>query len=247
MKAQPESQQALLQLQAIDTSLDRVRHRLRTLPERAEVEALTKAAGGLRDDLVAARTQVQDLTRALNRAEDDVASVRARAERDRVLLASGEITAAKQLTDLEHEVTSLGRRQAELEDAELELMESVEEATEGVRAAEEAQAANAESLAAATARRDEAQSALVAEQEALAADRVAAVLDVPADLLALYDRIRGDGSPVAAGLVRYGRCEACQMELSRADLDAVRAAPADEVVRCPECRSIMVRTEESGL
>ena len=71
--------------------------------------------------------------------------------------------------------------------------------------------------------------------------------ELPAELVALYDRLRADGMPVAAGLVRYGRCESCQMELSRADLSAVRSAPVDEVVRCPECRAIMVRTEESGL
>jgi predicted nucleic acid-binding Zn-ribbon protein len=50
----------------------------------------------------------------------------------------------------------------------------------------------------------------------------------------------------AAALVRR-RCEGCHLELSGGDLRAVAAAPRDEVVRCEECRRILVRTAESGL
>ena len=37
------------------------------------------------------------------------------------------------------------------------------------------------------------------------------------------------------------------MVLSGTDLQALRNAPEDRIVTCPECGSILVRTEESGL
>ena len=85
-----------------------------------------------------------------------------------------------------------------------------------------------------------------AEHDQLAARRAEIAAQIPADLLALYDRIRAEGSPVAAAYVRGGRCEACQMELATADMSEVRSAPADEVVRCPECRSIVVRVDPAA-
>ena len=38
-----------------------------------------------------------------------------------------------------------------------------------------------------------------------------------------------------------------RLELSGVDRAAVRAAAPDEVIRCEECRRILVRTAESGL
>jgi hypothetical protein len=37
------------------------------------------------------------------------------------------------------------------------------------------------------------------------------------------------------------------MELTASDLNRIRVAPVDEVLRCDECRCILVRTTESGL
>jgi len=75
-------------------------------------------------------------------------------------------------------------------------------------------------------------------------DAIAAAL--PADLLALYERARAHGGTGAA-LLRQRRCEGCHIELSGSELAAVRNAAPDEVVRCDNCRAILVRTAESGL
>ena len=52
---------------------------------------------------------------------------------------------------------------------------------------------------------------------------------------------------MGAALFYAGRCGACRIELYGADLNRVKSAPKDDVVRCEECRRIMVRTAESGL
>jgi hypothetical protein len=70
--------------------------------------------------------------------------------------------------------------------------------------------------------------------------------EVPADLMALYDQIRkAKGS--GAALLRAGRCEGCHLTVDAADLKGFRAAAPDDVIRCEECRRILVRTPESGL
>ena len=62
----------------------------------------------------------------------------------------------------------------------------------------------------------------------------------------LYEKIRSE-TGMGAALFHAGRCGACRIELYGADLNRVKSAPKDDVVRCEECRRIMVRTEESGL
>jgi predicted nucleic acid-binding Zn-ribbon protein len=101
-------------------------------------------------------------------------------------------------------------------------------------------------IAEVTARRDAA-FAEIDEQAAKASDQRGSVAaDVPADLLALYDQIR-KSKGIGAAMLRAGRCEGCHLNIDAADLKAIRAAAPDEVVRCEECRRILIRTPESGL
>jgi predicted nucleic acid-binding Zn-ribbon protein len=76
--------------------------------------------------------------------------------------------------------------------------------------------------------------------------RVPLVAELPADLVALYEKVR-ESTGMGAALLRHGRCGGCRLELSGEELARVRSAPPDEVVQCEECRRILVRTEESGL
>jgi predicted nucleic acid-binding Zn-ribbon protein len=128
VKADPFVQLRLLELQALDSGLDRLRHRRRTLPELAELERLDAQLDALRDAVVRAETEVSDLGRETAKFEREIEQVRARRDRDEGRLGSGAITVAKQLQDLEHEVATLRRRQSELEDSELEVMERAETA-----------------------------------------------------------------------------------------------------------------------
>ena len=127
MKADPQAQRLLLDLQGIDTALDQLAHRRATLPELAEVDNLTRQLSELEDERVRAQVEVDDLDRHIARLERDVEQVRARKERDTALLASGR-GPARELEALQHEIESLNRRQNDLEDSQLELMERREQA-----------------------------------------------------------------------------------------------------------------------
>ena len=69
----------------------------------------------------------------------------------------------------------------------------------------------------------------------------------PAELLAFYEQRRVRGGGVGAALLQHRTCGGCTMTLTGSDLESVRLAAPDEVVQCPECDRILVRTDESGL
>ncbi|RNL84987.1 zinc ribbon domain-containing protein [Halostreptopolyspora alba] len=247
MKAEPADQIRLLDLQEIDSRLDQLAHRARTLPEIAEVERLDSDIEELRSKLTAAETELSDLDREQRKAESDVEQVRTRSERDSKRLDSGQVSSPKELEKLQSEIASLRSRQSELEEVVLEIMERRE-------AAERRRSELREELASLEATRDAAEerrsSAMVeitneraSQQERR--ERVAA--EIPEDLLAFYGKLRDQYDGVGVAALQYGRCQGCKLALSTAELGGMRSAEPDEVLRCEECRRILVRTSESGL
>lgn len=247
LNADPAAQQLLLELVDHDTRLAQLAHRLRTLPEAARQAELEQRAAQVRDQLVAAETIAADFRRDLERAEADVAQVREREERDRELLQSGSIGDPRQLQSIQSELESLARRKSTLEDAELEVMERLEGAEAAVVQLTGDREAVAAELAEATQAASDARSALEQERAAVERQREAASAKVPAELLALYVKAGADHGGIGAAHLHRGRCEGCMLTLTPTELESIKAARPDEVVRCEECRRILVRTSESGL
>ena len=235
----------LLEVQRHDLEVDRARHRRATLPEAARVAELEASAKAIDDDITRAAVEVSDLEAEQRKADADVDLVRQRSEKDRTLLET--INDAKQLSNLQHELESLARRQAELEDVELEVMERLDAAQKSHAALLAQRDTVAADLAEAKVALDNALADLADEEGIAAAARAAAAERVPADLLALYDKLRADNGGIGAAALQRGRCEGCRIELPPVDLGRIREAPPAEVIRCEECRRILVRTAESGL
>lgn len=247
MKATPEAQLRLLDLADLDAELGRLDHRRRGLPEHAELSQLEQRDRELRDEIAALEATEGDLRREQGKAEADVEQVRTRITRDRARLDAGQVSSPKELGNLQSEIESLLRRQSDLEDVELEVMERRESAQARLAEAGEERAKVAADIQSVTARRDELLAEL-AEQSGKAADRRAgAAAEEPADLIDLYEKLRAQHGGVGAAALRRGQCQGCHLTLNTVDLNAIRAAAADEVLRCEECRRILVRTPESGL
>ena len=247
MKADPFVQLRVLELQGLDSAVDRLRHRRTALPELAELTRLDGLVDALRDATVRSETEVSDLAREQAKFEREIDQVRARRVRDRERMASGAITVAKQLQELEHEVATLGRRQTDLEDSELEVMERSETAQTEL---DRLTALRTEHLAArdaAESARDAAFVAIDAELERTVTERTALAAGLPGDLLALYERLRASEGGVGAGEISRGRCGGCHLDLMNNEKTDIRGAAPDEVLRHEECGRIMVRTAESGL
>ena len=237
----------LLDLQGLDARLDQLAHRRRTLPEHAEIEQLDRDLRRLRDLTVAAETQASDLEREQAKADADVEQVRARARRDQARLDSGRVSSSKELVDLQSELASLSRRQSELEDVELAVMERVEEVQSEVDRLRGDVGAVEGKRAAAVARRDAAFEEIDSEAYMTQQAREAVVRDVGGELLSLYEKIRAASGGIGAAELKHRRCQGCRLEINTVDMGRFRDAPGDEVLRCEECRRILIRTAELGL
>jgi predicted nucleic acid-binding Zn-ribbon protein len=240
MKADPAVQRRLLDLAAVDGELARAEHRRRTLPEQAAVEAAERTLRAAADAVVVAQTALSDLDRDVAKLDREVEQVRTRETRDRQLLENGSVS-AKQATDLQHELDSLARRRAVLEEEQLEVMERQEAATIDLGHETDAHDAAKTALEDAVVRRDGALTDIGTTEARRGEDRTALVGELPADLVALYDSIRAK-SGTGAGELVGNRCGACRLEMDRSELRDIQGAAPDDVVRCENCGAIVVRT-----
>ena len=247
LKAASTDQQRLLDVQGLDTRVDQLIHRRSTLPEHAAIEELDQTLAVLRDQIVAAETEQTDVSRELRKAESDVDQVRARANRDQQRLDAGQVSSPKELEGLQHEIATLGRRQSDLEDIVLDVMERLESAQS--RAAELGAQRDAAEVRRSelVASRGAATADIDGEVESLRAQRETQAATLESDLVALYEKIRAQQGGVGAAELRQRRCSGCQLELNTVEFGRIRAADDDEVLRCEECRRILIRTPESGL
>jgi predicted nucleic acid-binding Zn-ribbon protein len=247
VKASPQAQLKLLELADIDAELGRIAHRRRSLPEHAEVTRLNARDAELRDSIAAMTAQASDLGREQAKAEADVEQVRTRIDRDRQRLDGGMVASPKELENLQSEIQSLARRQADLEEIVLDVMERRENTSADLRTATEERALVGSELAAVTAARDATLAELDEQAREAEAKRAQVAEVIPGELAELYDKLRAQHGGVGAAALRQRRCQGCNLALNTVDLNAIRAAADDEVLRCEECRRILVRTSESGL
>jgi hypothetical protein len=246
VNADHDAQLRLLEVQAADTALAQLAHRRAHLPELAAIVGVD-ASGEVSDiDLVEVQTALGDVAAEQARLENEVDVVRSRSSRDDQRLQAGGLP-AKELEGLQHEIATLARRQGTLEDELLEVMERREQLDTdlaGLQARRGELDAQRHTL---VATRDAAFAEIDAASALRSSERAEAATTLPAELMSLYERAREHGAGVGAAALRQRRCEGCHIELSGTELATVRAAAADEVVRCDNCRRILVRTADSGL
>lgn len=243
MNASPADQRRLVDVAQLDARIRQADHARRNPPQAGRVQELLARRQELSSELSVRLGARDDLRAELSRIESDVVVVDARAARDAERLAAS--SNSKEAQGLESELAALARRKNDLEDAELAVMERLEEADAAVAEQEALIAATNAEGTELSAEGKRAVAEATSAFDAATRDRAAIAGSVPADLLALYDRIAARG--VGAALLRRRTCEGCNMVLSGTDLNAIRQAPEEQVVTCPECGCILVRDEESGL
>jgi predicted nucleic acid-binding Zn-ribbon protein len=245
VKASPPEQKELLRLQALDIRLQQVEHQAKALPQHAELAALARTLDASKTVLTGRTGEVEDARIELRRIESDVEVVEKRIARDTD--RAQHTSSIKDVQALETELAALTARLSALEEIELAVMERLEEKEAAVAETEAERAAVATRVAEIEADRDVLLVDLNRQLGELARDREAIVSAIGADLAALYEKRRVAGRGNAASLLRARTCSGCTMTLTGNDLEDVRAAPADDIVFCPDCGAILVRTEESGI
>ena len=247
MKADPSAQVRLLDLQELDSRADQLRHQRRSLPETVQLADLTEARLVTENQARDARIEVDDLAVEQAKVDADVEQVKVRRERDQQRIDQGLISNPKDLQRMQQEMVSLERRITSLEDDEIEVMERAEGAQRTLDSLVAQLTDTDAEIADLTATRDARLAEIDAALGELDGQRGPVVADVPPDLLALYERLRESKGGVGAALLRARACSGCNLDLDHAEVATIRAAAADEVIRCDDCSRILVRTSESGL
>jgi predicted nucleic acid-binding Zn-ribbon protein len=244
MKAEVIHQRSLLELADLDAELSRIAHRAGHLAEQQRFEQTQAEHREANDRLASLRLALEDLDAQIAKFETEIDAVRGREKRDRSMLEAG-ATSAKQVADLQHELETLERRQASLEDSLLEVMERREE----LQTQQDGELTTIDGLESALSEAQRARDDVLTEieqtrhQRLSRRDELTAGLD--SELVALYERQRTSGGPGAARL-QGRRCGACRIEIDRGELARISAAADDEVLRCPECGAILLRVKDGG-
>ena len=243
MKATPDQQALLLDLQDLDTRAERIARRRSQLPEREQITALSAETAGIRDRFMTAQRAVEETQVELDRLGSDVATVVARRSRNEQRLAAS--VSAKEAEALQSEIESLVNRAAELESLELAALEANETAQAQL------DAANAE-VTGQNERRQALEQALAAGEAALARELAETIeerknlsVTIAGDVLALYEETR-QRTGIGAARLRGKVSEGSNMALTDSEIAELRGAPANEIVFCPGSGAILVRLPEDA-
>ncbi len=240
MKASLSDQCQILDVAAFDQKTTALNHTASTLPELAELVSTTTKSHNARDLRIAAETELSDVKRELLRAEADVEQIVTRITRDETRLSGGSAS-PKELEQLQHEVGTLNSRRSELEEVELEIMMRVDEIKARIEDLQGQEAAFTEQINELNIRKENALARINGELESIAKERTETLAAVSPELIALYEKIRSSNNGTGAAALVAGACTGCHLSINTVELKRISEISEDEVVRCEECRCILVR------
>ena len=240
MKASPSDQQAILEVQLLDDQLASLRQREEKLPEAVALNTVVIKRNNVRDLRIAAETECTDVKRELARAEGDVEQIVTRINRDEARLSSGTGT-PKELEQTQHELGTLNARRAELEEAELTIMVAVEGINARISELSGEEARLAAEIADLEIAKENALTIIINERTAVNAQREAISAPISDELKKLYAKLAEDNNGNGAALLVGNECKGCHLTINTTEVGRIATLPADEVVRCEQCRCILVR------
>jgi hypothetical protein len=228
----------LLELQGLDTAIDRHEHRRGQLEAGEDVAAARTIMEEAESRLGELRLALDAVQAEQRRLENEIDSMDRKAAADEKRLYDGSIANTKELGALQHEIANIKERKARTEDELLERMERRED-LESRAAAEDVEVASAratvEEIGGDGLRELEQVEASLAEKRAA---RGAIVPEIDEELLDLYEDLRRQKHGIGAAALVDGVCQACHEKLSALELD--RLKHAENIKRCEYCRRIVV-------
>lgn len=240
MKASVEDQNRLVELQRLDSHIQSLQFKLKSLPELEQLDAIEKQIITGEEILEVATIELGDVEVELKRSEIEVEQVSDRIKKDENRLNSGK-GSPKELEQMQHEIGTLQKRKSDLEDGELEIMIRFDAAKAKVETLKNNDAGLKQLRLELQSRYESASKALNEEisSELIKRDSQASGIEKP--LLELYEKIRTSSNGVGAAHLVGNTCDGCHLSITPVELEKIKAMPLDDVVRCEECRRILVR------
>jgi hypothetical protein len=240
VKASVSDQNNLIELQRIDTAIMQATHKLKTLPEREQLTAVLARLSTSDELLVVAEAELADVTIDLRRSEVDVESVADRMAKDEARLSGGSAS-PKELEQLQHELATLAKRKAELEDGELEIMMNVDAAKEKVAVIKSDEEGLKKLELEINIRLENAVTELDREIALKKSERTLLAPKIDVALIELYEKVKASGGGIGAALLIGNTCDGCRLAINAVEMDRIKSLDSEEVLRCEECRRILVR------
>lgn len=240
MKATPAHQGLLMQLQKLDTEIHQLNFKLKSLPEHEQITAIHSRLEHAAVELKVVETELEDVTIDLRRSEVDVEAVTMRMEKDEKRLNAG-LGTPKELEQTQHELATLAKRKAELEDGELEIMmrhEGVKKRVDELKSDEEGLKKLELEL---NIRIENATTELNVLIAKAAEDRMKLAPQIDKALLDIYEKVRESQGGIGAALLIGNKCDGCHLQINAVELERIKTLADDDVLRCEECRRILVR------
>lgn len=230
----------LLDLQAEDTAIVRLQERRASLPEAARLREVEDLLAELTADLEIANKQNTEIAREQARLEGEIEMIEAKVGREEQRMFSGAVANPKELSALQAEVESLKRKRSGIEDQLLEVMEQREASQATVDKLEAERAGAAKERDELGARVTQLTGDIDAELAEHGSAREAIAPEIPADLSALYEKIRAAKGGVGAAALSGGTCQGCHTKLPAVEAERIRKEKG--LQRCDNCRRILVVT-----
>jgi uncharacterized protein len=240
VQASTEQQSLILELQLLDNEIMQSNTKLKSLPEKEQLLHIEKRVTTANDELAVVKSEADQIALELRRGEVDVETVTDRIKKDEARLSSGNAT-PKELEQLQHEVATLKKRQESLEEIELEIMIRNDAVTA------RSNTLNTD-LASLQTLKDE-----ISARLQIATDEINKVITdkntartlvagkVEKALLDLYEKIRTNGGGVGAAALIGNKCNGCNLAINAVEMERIKSLAKDELLRCEECRRILVR------
>ena len=228
----------LLELQELDSAIDRLEHRREQLEAGEELSVAREALEEAESQLGELRLAVDAVDADSRRLEHEVESINAKIAAEEKRMYDGSIVNTRELEALQHEIASLRERRARAEDQILEQMERREELDPRALEADASVSAARDKVEAVGGDAVAELERIAAELEARRAERTALVPALEEDLLELYEDLRGQKHGVGVAAIADGVCQACNEKLSAVELDKLKHT--EGVKRCEYCRRIVV-------
>ena len=232
--------EVLMEVQRHDTTLDQLRHRSDTLPERAALAELAKRRTRLDRTAGDVQAQVDELAGRQRKLEEHIAATAKRRHEIEQRMQSGTISASRDLQAMDHEVHQLSDRQSHLEEDELVLLEEQEplDSQLGELRAELASlSVEADRLTTAIAGAEADIEGSISSEEAQRKELATAL---PEELSRRYEVLRSRLGGVGAARLVGDRCDGCHLTLPSVEVERIRHLPPDEFATCTQCDRILV-------
>lgn len=229
----------LHELQLADSALDHMAYRRAHLEERVAFNAAHERTLADRKALAANVARRDDLDRQYAALEATGREIDAKVTRLEGQMRNVVVT--REAEAIQREIATLRAERDAADEQGLVLLDESESLSadaaklgERIVEAEAAEAASAAQLAVADA-------VLDAEAAELSERRTQLAGGLPEALVSLYETRRPSFKGVAVAKLQGTRCTGCHLDLSRVEIEALRAVPADELPECPQCARILVR------